>query len=463
MKETGSTRLRVLWRDAMDALTEGCRDVLASEGIDVVPLPAGEPDVLAGGLAAMNPDMGAIVVRLSESLQPLRELQSQCEAMQWTLPIVARVDGDRLALGLAALKQGAVAVLPSEEWSGRVWREIREQINDRKAHRSSTAAEYVFVDPSSRHLLELACRVARAEVSTLLTGPTGAGKEVLARIIHEMSPRANGPFVAVNCAALPETMIEDMLFGHEKGAFTGALRDHPGVFEQAHGGSLFLDEIGEMPVGLQARLLRVLQERQVLRLGGRQIVNVNVRLIAATNRDLRKAIDAGDFREDLYFRLSTFRMGVPPLRNRRLDIIPLAQHMLDQHELSGSGWELSEDARLLLLEYAWPGNVRELCNVIQRAKVLSAGPRIGAEHLVFDEPYAETLQFGAMTGEAGEPAASPAALDDAVRNSEQRMITAALRSTKTREEAARLLGISPRTLRYKLARLRTLAPSQSFA
>lgn len=463
MKETGSTRLRVLWRDAIDTLTEGCRDVLANEGIDVVATPAGQPDLLASGHALMFSDVGAIVVRLSESLQPLRELQSQCKASQLTLPIIARVDGNRLALGLAALKQGAIAVLPSEEWSARVWREIREQLNDRKAYRPSAAAEYVFVDPASRHLLELACRVARAEVSTLLTGPTGAGKEVLARIIHETSPRADGPFVAVNCAALPETMIEDMLFGHEKGAFTGALRDHPGVFEQAHGGSLFLDEIGEMPVGLQARLLRVLQERQVLRLGGRQLVNVNVRLIAATNRDLRRAIDTGEFREDLYFRLSTFRMGVPPLRTRRLDIIPLAQHMLGQHELLGRAWELSEEARLLLLEYPWPGNVRELCNVIQRAKVLSAGPRIGAEHLVFDEPSSETLQVSTVMGEAAEPMASPAALDDAVRNSEQRMIAAALRSTKTREEAARVLGISPRTLRYKLARLRALAPSQSFA
>jgi len=193
----------------------------------------------------------------------------------------------------------------------------------------------VFVDPASRHLLALAQRVAQAEVTTLLVGPTGAGKEVLARVLHEASPRARGPFVALNCAAMPEHLIEDLLFGHDKGAFTGAHRDHKGLFEQAQGGTLFLDEIGEMPVLLQSKLLRVLQERQLTRLGGQSTVALDVRVVAATNKDLRQAMAAREFREDLYYRIATFRLQLLALSERRGDILPLALQCLAEHARPG--------------------------------------------------------------------------------------------------------------------------------
>jgi two-component system response regulator FlrC len=325
-------------------------------------------------------------------------------------------------------------------------------------------AQYLFVDPLSRHLLELARRVARTSVTTLLTGPTGVGKEVLARVLHDASARAAGPFVAINCAAIPESMIEDLLFGHEKGAFTSAIRDHAGVFEQANGGTLFLDEIAEMPVALQARLLRVLQERQITRLGAQAPIEVDVRLVTATNRDLRRAMQAGEFREDLYYRISTFPLRVPPLAERPGDILPIACHLLQMY--GGDGRGLTAAAQARLLAHAWPGNVRELGNVIQRALVLADGPFIDEIDLMFEDAgspggqvdrVATDIQWSA--GQADGAAADNTherapSLDDARRSSEHHSIVLALNSAGSREEAARLLGISPRTLRHKIARLR---------
>ncbi len=327
-------------------------------------------------------------------------------------------------------------------------------------------AQYVFVDPLSRNLLELARRVAQTQVTTLLTGPTGAGKEVLARLLHECSTRSQGRFVALNCAAIPESMIEDMLFGHEKGAFTSAVREHAGVFEQAHGGTLFLDEIAEMPVGLQARLLRVLQERQVTRLGAQQALCVDVRLVAATNRDLRRAMQRGEFREDLYYRISTFPLRVPALAERPGDIVPLALHLLQQH--GGEGRSLSPGAQMLLVRHRWPGNVRELSNVIQRALVLNPGPVLGESDMLFEDAGASAPVFSgddivirapvapvvAAPDEAGDAQPMPCSLGEARQSSEHQSILAALGSCASRIEAARMLGISPRTLRHKIAQLR---------
>src|SRR6187549_1524956 len=246
--------------------------------------------------------------------------------------------------------------------------------------------EPVVVDRSSRALYALAARVAATDCTVLINGESGTGKEVLARHIHERSPRATRPFVAINCAAIPENMLEAMLFGYERGAFTGAHAAHPGKFEQAQGGTLLLDEVTEMPLGLQAKLLRVLQEREVERIGGRAPLALDVRVLATTNRNLRAEVAAGRFREDLYYRLNVFPLSTSPLRERRDDVLPLAMRLLTSRCRAGERIPaLSADAAHLLLTYPWPGNVRELDNVMQRALILCNGAVIEAEHVQLEE------------------------------------------------------------------------------
>src|SRR5580698_9999174 len=238
---------------------------------------------------------------------------------------------------------------------------------------------------SSQRLLELARRVAASDCTVLIVGESGTGKEVLARFVHRFSARSQGPFVAVNCAAIPENMLEAILFGYERGAYTGAHTAHPGKFEQAQGGTLLLDEITEMPLGLQAKLLRVLQEREVERLGGRTAIPLELRVLATTNRRLREEVASGRFREDLYYRLNVFPLGLLPLRQRRDDILPLAMQLLGLRSRIGETIPaLSADAAQLLLTYPWPGNVRELDNLLQRALILVNGPVILAEHIQFE-------------------------------------------------------------------------------
>src|ERR1700761_7663808 len=248
-----------------------------------------------------------------------------------------------------------------------------------------TEPEPVACAASSLRLIDLARRVAASDCTVLIVGESGTGKEVLARFIHRCSPRSREPFVAVNCAAIPENMLEAMLFGYEKGAFTGAHASHPGKFEQAQGGTLLLDEITEMPLGLQAKLLRVLQEREVGRLGGRTAINLDVRVLATTNRRLREEVSAGRFREDLYYRLNVFPLAIAPLRARRDDVLPLAMQLLSARCRPGEQIPaLGADAAHLLLTYPWPGNVRELDNLLQRALILVNGPVIHQEHVQFE-------------------------------------------------------------------------------
>src|ERR1700756_228440 len=245
--------------------------------------------------------------------------------------------------------------------------------------------EPVAFAPNSIRLIELARRVAASDCTVLIVGESGTGKEVLARFIHRCSPRNREPFIAVNCAAIPENMLEAMLFGYERGAFTGAHAAHPGKFEQAQGGTLLLDEITEMPLGLQAKLLRVLQEREVERLGGRTPIPLDVRVLATTNRRLREEVAAGRFREDLYYRLNVFPLAIAPLRSRRDDILPLAMQLLSARARPGEQIPaLSAEAAHLLLTYQWPGNVRELDNLLQRALILVNGPVILPAHIQFE-------------------------------------------------------------------------------
>jgi DNA-binding NtrC family response regulator len=314
-------------------------------------------------------------------------------------------------------------------------------------------------DPAMAALLARAEQLARADASVLITGESGTGKEVLARHIHAQSRRTRGPFVALNCAALPETLLESELFGHEKGAFSGALAARKGKFEQAEGGTLLLDEIGEMDPRLQAKLLRAIQEREVDRLGGTSPVKVDVRILAATNRDLPAEVRAGRFREDLYFRLNVVQLRIPPLRERPGDILPLAEHFAARYaDANGLPRRaLAPAAAARLAGHPWPGNVRELENTIHRAVLLAGGAEIGPEAIELLAATAEPALAGAA---APAPAALPpdpiaALVGRRMEEVERELILETLgRCLGNRTRAAEILGISIRTLRNKLAEYR---------
>ncbi len=298
-------------------------------------------------------------------------------------------------------------------------------------------------DPAMVKVLQTARLVANSDVTVTINGESGTGKEVIAREIHRCSSRADKPLVAINCAAIPDQMLEAILFGHKKGAFTGATEDCVGKFEQAQHSTLLLDEVTEMDLGLQAKLLRVLQEREVERLGSSEPISLDVRVIATTNRDLVEAVANGEFREDLYYRLNVFPLTVPALRDRPLDIPPLAQVLLQRHAPTGSTVTIDDAAIESLCRYPWPGNVRELENQMQRALVLANGAPITSEHLQLAPP---SLSIPEVDNDD---------LQSALLDQESRTIIAALDAVKgNRGAAAQRLGISPRTLRYKLAKLR---------
>jgi formate hydrogenlyase transcriptional activator len=307
---------------------------------------------------------------------------------------------------------------------------------------------YVAESPAMRAVLERVRRVAPADTTVLIRGETGTGKEGLARMVHEFSPRFGGPFVAVNLGAIPEGLVESELFGHEKGAFTGAVRRRTGRFEQAEGGTLFLDEIGDAPPAVQVRLLRVLQERVLERVGGTAPVPVNVRVVAATHRDLEEAVTRGAFRADLYYRLAVFPLEVPPLRERPEDVRPLGTYFLSRFaaELHRPPPEVAEPVWRALEGHAWPGNVRELENLLQRALLLSSGPALSLRD----------LPTGVGTaGPAAPPrAARPRAFEIEIRELLERALRACDGRVYGPGGAAALLGLKPTTLQGKLRRYR---------
>ncbi|MFO7994632.1 MAG: sigma-54 dependent transcriptional regulator [Marinobacter sp.] len=347
--------------------------------------------------------------------------------------------------------------------------------------RQKSGDQPVAEDPISKRMFQLAAKVASSDSTVMISGESGTGKEVLARYIHQQSPRSEQPFVAINCAAIPENMLEAILFGHEKGAFTGAVASSPGKFEQANGGTILLDEISEMDLSLQSKLLRVLQEREVERVGGRKTISLDVRVIATTNRDLADHVREGKFREDLYYRLTVFPMHWQPLRERTLDIMPLASALLKTHcrKMKLTGVTFAPDARNALMAHQWPGNVRELDNAIQRALVLHQGNVIHASDLCLELGITGRMDSASAVAptsapdtasdvvvqesdEANDAATgacpeelSPTSLGDEVRQREFRIIIEALKKERgRRNRAAEQLGISPRTLRYKLAQMR---------
>ncbi len=362
---------------------------------------------------------------------------------RWPTPVLLMTAYGSIPKAVEAMREGAADYLvkpfEAEALNGIVLRHLTPLADE---------GGPVAVDPKSRDLLALAERVAATDATVLLLGESGTGKEVLARYIHRHSRRAARPFVAINCAAIPDNMLEATLFGYEKGAFTGAWRATPGKFEQAEGGTLLLDEISEMDLALQAKLLRVLQEREVERLGGRGVIALDVRVLATSNRDMRAEVAAGRFREDLYYRLNVFPLMLPPLRDRPADILPLAERaLLRAAQAAGRAVPgLTEEAQQQLLHHGWPGNVRELENLMQRATILALGDGVEAGHLLFEgEPL---LPSAPLVLETPAPA-----LPRQLRDREEQMILEAVREG-SRKAAAEKLGISQRTLRYKLARMR---------
>lgn len=375
------------------------------------------------------------------------------------VPLVLMTAFGSVSQAVEAMRQGAVDYLV-KPFEPELLVSIVEPLLASVPASTAAAQGPVVEDALSQEVLRLAGRVAKSDASVMIGGESGTGKEVLARFIHQQSDRAGQPFIAINCAAIPDNLLEATLFGYEKGAFTGATTSAPGKFEQADGGTLLLDEVSEMPIELQAKLLRVLQEQEVERLGGRKTLKLNVRVLATSNRDLKEAIQSGRFREDLYYRLNVFPLAWPPLRERPADILPLAKFLMAKHAQRmgvGSLPELQDDAIQLLLNHAWPGNVRELENVMQRALIMASGRQVTAASIILEtdasiRPSSHSLQ------PVAEPASSVATSDDLkedLKEQEFRMILDTLEQEGGRKkETAERLGISPRTLRYKIAKMR---------
>lgn len=367
------------------------------------------------------------------------------------LPIMLMTAYGDVAHAVEAMRDGAVDYLLKPFQADELLSVIAKHAS---ASTDGADEQPVVKDKASLELLELAKRVAVTDSTVLISGESGTGKEVLSSFIHQNSSRAREPFVAINCAAIPENMLEAILFGYEKGAYTGAVSAQAGKFEQANGGTLLLDEISEMDIGLQAKLLRVLQEQEVERLGGKKPIPLNVRIIATTNRDLADYVRSGGFREDLYYRLNVFPLRWLPLRERRGDILPIAQALLAKYavkmRVSNSAFSLEAQSRLE--SHSWPGNIRELENVIQRALILSPNGVIQENHIAFDTM---SVVSDEQTDTDNEAESAASILGQGVQQHEFRIIAQALIDAGgKRKDVAEKLGISPRTLRYKIAKMR---------
>ena len=377
------------------------------------------------------------------------ELLSSIRSSQIDVPVILMTAYGSIPQAVDAIQAGAVDYLVKPFEVSSLVSTVRKQIRNPLP----TDEDLVAVDMASQEILVLARRVANTDTSVLLTGESGVGKEIYSRFIHQQSTRSRQPFVAINCAAIPENMLEAVLFGYEKGAFTGAHKAAMGKFEQAQGGTLLLDEITEMDLGLQAKILRVLQEKEVERLGSTQVIELDVRIIATTNRDLRHEVREKRFREDLFYRLNVFPISIPALRERPDDIVPVARKILAQYSrAAGESIQLSDAACDTLCQHSWPGNVRELDNVIQRALILKQGREILPQDIMLESSI-EQVPLEPLLEDNGK-------LHSDLRDRETEVILETLRNFKgSRKKTAEKLGISPRTLRYKLAKLRDAGAS----
>ncbi|MEA1921810.1 MAG: sigma-54 dependent transcriptional regulator [Pseudomonadota bacterium] len=474
----GESLIKIVLWDSDAQFTSALSQLLVEAGLQVIatPLPVdvdrvlavpAPPDLLLGELDC-DFQSGSLMLYLRRTYPELA-----------ILPVVARptVDG-----AVSAIRAGAVDYLLKksfslEELSAKVVELVtsralssEKEASGKEDSERKALGEMLFRDPRMVRMMRLAQKAAASRATVLIQGESGTGKELLARFLRRHSPRAAKPFVAINCAALPENLLESELFGFEKGAFTGALQRKIGKFEQADGGTLLLDELGEMAYSLQSKLLRVIQEGEVDRLGGRQPVAVDVRIIATTNRDLEAEVEAGKFRQDLYFRLNVIPLNIPPLRDRPQDIELLLERFITQYsQLNKRSFQgLSESARRFLLSHNYPGNVRELENMVERAVVLADGPRLELKDFFIDPekmPDPETLPplspeaasgLGQVAAPVGDPLESlPLPARTTLAEVERYMIYKTLRAVDSnRTHAAAQLGISIRTLRNKLKEYR---------
>ncbi len=425
------------------SLREALSDTLSLAGYEVMSAANGQDALSTIEQTPVRLIVSDVQMEPMDGYELLRNVRSR----QPNTPVVLITAYGTIQKAVEAMRHGAADYLvkPFEA-------ETLVTMVSRHAVADTSGDDLIAVDPRSRETVALAQRVATTEATVMITGESGTGKEVIARFMHSCSKRADGPFVAINCAAIPENMLEAVLFGYEKGAFTGAYQSTPGKFEQAQGGTLLLDEVSEMDLALQAKLLRVLQEREVERLGGRKVIPLDVRVLATSNRNLKKHVAEGSFREDLYYRLNVFPLSLRPLRERPEDIIPLSKRLVERRRQPGQSLpSLSSEAEQRLKKHGWPGNVRELDNVIQRALILMQGEEITADAIQF-----ETV-CNIHEGKIEIQPEQSSNLEDDLKLREQRLIIDALKEGNgSRKFAAEKLGISPRTLRYKLARLREL-------
>lgn len=437
-------------QDLQDALCEtlalaGLKTIAANDGrmaVDV--LKCEQIDMVVSDVQMQRMDGHAL-------LKVIKEQYSK-------IPVLLMTAHGNVQKAVEAIQLGAVDYLVKPFDAEVLVNTVEQYVSNEAA-----GSDFIAVSEVTRNVLDIAEKVSNSEATVMITGESGTGKEVLARYIHKHSPRVDKPFVAINCAAIPENMLEATLFGYEKGAFTGAYKASVGKFEQAQGGTLLLDEISEMDAGLQAKLLRVLQESEVERLGGSELISLDVRVLATSNRTMRKEVDAGNFREDLYYRLNVFPIELPPLRMRKEDIIPIAEKLLTRHAMKAGTVipKISSAAAALLNEHSWPGNVRELDNTLQRALILHKAGVIEAVDImceqVGEQSVTSIVSPEKISSEkpVAEESSGKETLDTDLRRTEHSRIIDVLKNCMgNRKIAADTLGISPRTLRYKLARMR---------
>lgn len=387
-------------------------------------------------LQLMHHDIDVIVSDVQMDVMDGNELLRNVREKYPSMPFVMMTAHASVEKAVAAMRDGATDYLQKPFAASALVTTVSRMTQSALLDASGMVAE----DRATKKILETVRRVAPSDASIMISGESGTGKEVLAKTLHELSSRSDGPFVALNCAAIPENMLEAILFGYEKGAFTGAQTSREGKFEQANGGTLLLDEISEMALELQAKLLRVLQEQEVERLGGKGTIPLDVRVLATTNRKLADEVSNGRFREDLYFRLNVFPIELPPLRDRSDDILPLTARFIKRYSPERF-LELSPGAKRKILAHGWRGNIRELGNCIHRACILSLGDLIEESDVIFDELVGENSSL-----------IEPSAADDLKAN-ERDLILSTLRDLDgNRKLTSERLGISARTLRYKLAK-----------
>jgi len=446
MSQTKQQCVDVLIVEDDEQLREAICDTCEMAGYSVVCAEHGQ-----AALARLNEYKFKLVIS-DVQMQPMdgTELLKQIKNKYEELPVVVMTAYASIEKAVDFMRLGAADYLVKPFEADALQQVVKKFISQQGVV-VRQEMELLAEDEKMQSLKLLSSKVAQSDATVLLCGESGVGKEVFAQFIHNQSQRSGQEFVAINCAAIPENMLEAVLFGYEKGAFTGAVQATPGKFELAQNGTLLLDEISEMDAALQAKLLRVLQEKEVERLGGRKLIKLNVRVLATTNRNLNEEVKNGRFREDLFYRLSVFPIHIPPLRERLADIIPIANRLLNKHFChENEKLTLSADAQQKLLNYSWKGNVRELDNVIQRALIFKSGNEIKAAdiHLEIDDYELSKINENIESSDDSE-------LVNGLKDREQQLILEALKAGNgSRKYAAERLGISPRTLRYKLARMR---------